>query len=61
MKLLKKILNRLFGYKWICEYCGAIEYCMEQPFCKGNYVLSYFTRFIKTNNHFKLSFMLFIT
>jgi len=34
IKLFKKILNRLFGNKWICEYCGAIEYAMEQPFCK---------------------------
>ena len=35
IKLIKKILNRLFGKKWICEYCGSIEYAMEQPFCKG--------------------------
>ena len=34
IKLFKKIFNRLFGYKWVCEYCGDIVYCMEQPFCK---------------------------
>jgi len=34
MKLLKKILDRLFGYKWICEHCGGVEYCFQQPFCK---------------------------
>ena len=33
-KILQKILNRLFGYKWICEYCGALEYDVQQPFCK---------------------------
>ena len=33
-KILQKILNRLFGDKWICEYCGAIEYDVQQPFCK---------------------------
>ena len=31
---MKKILNRLFGYKWICEYCGRMEYDMQQPYCK---------------------------
>ena len=33
-KILQKVLNRLFGDKWICEYCGAIEYDVQQPFCK---------------------------
>ncbi len=33
-KILKNILERLFGYRWICEYCGVIEYAMEQPYCK---------------------------
>ena len=33
-KILQTILNRLFGYKWICEYCGNIEYDVQQPFCK---------------------------
>lgn len=33
-KILQKILNRLFGSKWICEYCGAIDYAHQQPFCK---------------------------
>ena len=32
--ILQKILNRLFGSKWICEYCGAIEYAHKQPYCK---------------------------
>jgi len=32
--ILKKILERFFGYKWICEHCGGIEYAMEQPYCK---------------------------
>ena len=31
---MKKILNRLFGKKWICEYCGRIEYAQIQPYCK---------------------------
>ena len=34
IKLMKKILNRLFGNKWICEYCGTIEYAHQQPYCK---------------------------
>ena len=34
IKLIKKILNRLFGDKWICEYCGALEYDFNQPYCK---------------------------
>ena len=34
MKLLNKILDRLFGYKWICEHCVNIEYSKTQPFCK---------------------------
>jgi len=34
IQLLKKILERLFGYKWICEHCARIEYATEQPFCK---------------------------
>ena len=32
--ILKKILERLFGNKWICEHCGRIEYATEQPYCK---------------------------
>ena len=34
MNLLKNIINRLFGNKWICEYCGRIEYCFQRPYCK---------------------------
>ena len=34
MKLIKKIINRLFGKKWICEYCADIVYSIKQPFCK---------------------------
>ena len=34
MKLIKKIINRLFGKKWICEYCADIIYSKTQPFCK---------------------------
>ena len=34
INLMKKILTRLFGSKWICEYCGGIEYDMQQPYCK---------------------------
>ena len=34
-KILQKIMNRLFGSKWICEHCGAIEYDFQQPYCKG--------------------------
>ena len=32
--ILQKILNRLFGYKWICEYCGALTYDVQRPLCK---------------------------
>ena len=35
INLMKKILTRLFGNKWICEYCGATEYDFQQPYCKG--------------------------
>ena len=35
IKILKKILNRLFGNKWTCEHCGSIEYCFGRPYCKG--------------------------
>jgi hypothetical protein len=34
MKLIKKIINRLFGTKWICEYCADIQYSRTQPYCK---------------------------
>ena len=33
-KILIKIIERLFGNKWICAYCGLIEYAMEKPYCK---------------------------
>ena len=33
-KILQKILDRLFGYKWICEHCTRIEYSIERPYCK---------------------------
>jgi rubrerythrin len=33
-KILKNILNRLFGHRWICEHCGRIEHSIEQPYCK---------------------------
>ena len=33
-KILQKVLNRLFGDKWICEYCGAIDYDVQHPLCK---------------------------
>ena len=32
--LMKKKLNLLFGDKWICEYCGVIEYDVQRPLCK---------------------------
>ena len=35
MKLIKKIINRLFGKKWICEYCADIVYCKTRPYCKA--------------------------
>jgi hypothetical protein len=31
---IKNIINRLFGYKWICEHCARVEYCINQPYCK---------------------------
>ena len=34
LNFMKKILNRLFGNKWICEYCGRIDYDVQQPYCK---------------------------
>ena len=34
-KILQKILNRLFGYKWICEHCGDIVKSHTQPLCKA--------------------------
>ena len=30
----KNILDRLFGKKWICEYCADIVYSIKQPYCK---------------------------
>ena len=34
-KLFQKIFDRLFGNKWVCAYCGVIEYSTIQPYCKG--------------------------
>jgi len=34
IEILKKILNRLFGKRWICEYCADTVYSITQPFCK---------------------------
>jgi len=33
-KFLKEMIERLFGKKWICEHCGAVEYAFQRPFCK---------------------------
>ncbi len=34
MKLLKNIIDRLSGRRWICEYCAAIVYSRTRPLCK---------------------------
>ena len=34
LHLIKNIINRLFGHKWICEHCARVEYSIKQPFCK---------------------------
>ena len=33
-EMIYKLLNKLFGKRWICEYCGDIQYSRMQPFCK---------------------------
>ena len=34
IEILKKIINRFFGQRWICEYCADIVYSIERPYCK---------------------------
>ncbi len=34
IKFIKSIFERLFGNRWICEYCGKIEYAIHRPYCK---------------------------
>ena len=35
MKLIKNIINRLFGGRWICEYCYDVIKSHTQPYCKA--------------------------
>ena len=55
MKLIGQIVNRLFGNRWICEYCGDIQYCRTQPYCKPCcHVHNSNVKMIKINKEWKI-------
>jgi len=35
MKLLTYIMDRFFGNRWVCEYCGDTAYSRTRPYCKA--------------------------